>query len=473
MTMIETSGNRIAVVPSDKLAAGISARLEALPQLPTHIRWATIIGIGCFLDGFTTLVVAAAMAVLVTTLHFNFDRVGLLISASFLGMLVGAILFGAASERYGRRIIFVLSVAMFGVLSIAAAFAWDFNSLFWLRVVQGLGLGGAVPVGATLVSECLPAAARGRTFSFAYALLFALGYMLAPLIGFVLIAVLGPELGWRALFAVAGLALPFALVAYFGLPESPRWLATKGRLVEADAIVGKLEENALRRGLVLGKLGELKPVPHRTTRLSEAFGRDYLGRTLLVWTLFLVIYFVQYGLNAWLPTLYVKIGGLTPQSALGLSIVNGAVMLGAAVVFALTVDRIGRKSWFMAGFGLSIAGIAAGTYALAVLHLTTWPVLFCSALLMTAGSGVNAGLIYLYAPELFPTRMRAWSTSTGSAASRLGSIVAPIAIGALLQAHLGLVSVFILLGAICVLGLVTVALFGIETKQETLEEIAA
>jgi len=162
-----------------------------------------------FLDGFTTLTVAAALTVLITTLHIDFARVGLLISASFGGMFVGAIVLGAASERFGRRRIFVFTVATFGLLSILAACAWNFASLFWLRAIQGLGLGGAVPVAAALIAECLPARVRGKTFSLTYALLFALGYVLAPLAGLVCIGLFGPEVGWRALFMLAGLALPF------------------------------------------------------------------------------------------------------------------------------------------------------------------------------------------------------------------------------------------------------------------------
>jgi putative MFS transporter len=92
--------------------------------------------------------------------------------------------------------------------------------------------------------------------------------------------------------------------------------------------------------------------------------------------------------------------------------------------------------------------------------------------LLTAGTSVNAGSIYLYAPELFPTRMRSWATSTGSAASRIGSIVAPLAIGSVLQAGLGLLSVFALLGAMCLTGLVAIVVAGIETKQRVLEELA-
>lgn len=460
-------------------AGDIARRLEAIPPLPIHTRWAATVGAGCFLDGFTTLTVAAAMTVLVTTLHMNFAQGGLLISASFVGMLVGAIGFGAASERWGRRRIFVLTVALFGLLSIVSAFAWSFASLFWLRLIQGLGLGGAVPVAAALLAESLPARARGRTFSLTYALLFALGYVVAPLAGIACIRWYGPQTGWRVLFGIAGLALPFAFLARRILPESPRWLEAHGRWREADALLRRLE-SAAPSGSAISEARVPAPdrapaavTESRRTRLSEAFAGEYLGRTLLVWTLFFTVYFVQYGLNAWLPALYVKIGGLPPQRALGLAVVNGCMALGAAIVFGLTVDRIGRRTWFLVGFALSIAGVIWAIVALAVFRASAWPVLFSAAIPLTVGTAVNAGLIYLYAPELFPTRMRAWATATGSAASRLGSILAPIIIGALLQARLGLTSVFALLGVACGVGLIAVAVGGIETKQRTLEELAS
>ncbi len=397
---------------------------------------------------------------------------GLLISAAFFGMFVGAITFGALSERLGRRTVFAYSIMMFGALSVASAFAWNFSSLFWLRVVQGIGLGGAIPVAAALVAECLPARARGRTFSLTYALLFALGFVLAPLTGFVLINWFGPALGWRVMFGVAGLALPFGMAAFWLLPESPRWLSVSGRMQEAEQLVLKLEANARERGRALVSAPTAAKVVDRSTQLGEAFDATYLPRTILIWMVFLTTYFIQYGLNGWLPTLYVKIGGLPPRNALALTVGNGCVTLAAAVVFALTVDRIGRKAWFLLGFGLAMVGVAAGIVAVTVFHIAAWPVLFSAALPMTAGIGVNSGLVYLYAPELFPTRMRAWATSTGSAAGRIGSIIAPIVIGGLLQAKLGLVSVFSLLGFMCVLGLIFVLLFGIETKQRTLEEIS-
>src|SRR5260221_13386291 len=110
-------------------------------------------------------------------------------------MFVGAILCGAASERWGRRSVFAASVSLFGLLSIAAAFSWNFTSLFWLRVIQGFGLGGAVPVAAALIAEWLPASGRGGMFSLTYSGLFSLGVVVAPLAGLGCIAPFWPRPG--------------------------------------------------------------------------------------------------------------------------------------------------------------------------------------------------------------------------------------------------------------------------------------
>ena len=378
--------------------ADIGQRLEALPPLPAHARWATLIGIGCSLDGFTTLVIAVAVSVLVSSLHFDFSQVGLLISAGFMGMFVGALGAGALSERFGRRTVFAACVALFGGLSLVAAAAWSFESLFVLRLVQGLGLGGAVPVGAALVAELLPASARGRTFSFAFALLFSVGYVLAPAFGFVFIRVFGPEIGWRALFGFAGLALPFGIALRFLLPESPRWLASRGRDADADAIVARMEADAARLNRAMSPVGGVT-APRVRAGLGEIFTSEHRGRLLLVCTLFFAIYFVQYGLTGWLPTLYVKLAHLDPQFALLLSLVTGIATLIAAAIFALTVDRIGRKLWFLIGFGLSVGGLMAGLAAIGGLQAGRWEGLFWATLVTAAGGSVNSGLIYLYAPR--------------------------------------------------------------------------
>ncbi|MGA3127917.1 MAG: MFS transporter [Candidatus Korobacteraceae bacterium] len=453
-------------------AQSITQRYASVPPLPIHIRWVMVIGIGCFLDAFTSLIVSAALPVLIPTLHIGYGKIGMLISAAFFGMFFGALMGGALSERFGRRTVFACSIIMFGILSICCGFAWDYNSLVWLRVLQGIGLGSAIPVAAALAAECLPAKIRGKAYSLTYGLLFALGFVVAPLVGIVLIQMLGPNMSWRVMFGVAGLALPYGIASFWLLPESPRWLAVHGHLGEAEMLVAKLELQARKLNRPLLALAAAPVGKHQALRFSEAFGSEYFSRTILIWTIFLTTFFVQYGLTAWLPSLYVRIGGLPPSKALGLTVATSCLQVLAAIVFAFTVDRVGRKAWITTGFGLMIIGVLLGIVALSVFHVSAWPVLFAAAVPLTAGVSVNSCVIYLYAPELFPTRMRAWTTSTGSAAGRIGSIIAPIAIGAILQAKLGLVSVFVLLGMLGLVGLIVVVALGVETKLRTLEELS-
>ena len=453
-------------------AQALAQRFDRIPALPSHTKWAAVLSIGGFLDSFDSMILASGLPGIIPSLHIGYARVGLVISAAFFGMLIGAILFGWLSERYGRRTIYGAAVILFGIMSVVCAFAWDFNSLFCIRVIQGLGLGGAIPVAATISAECMPARSRGKAFGLSVGLLFVCGFVVAPLAGVAFNAMLGPAVAWRVMFLVGGLALPYGIVSYWLLPESPRWSASHGRLPQAVAVLEQLEAQARKLGRALFPAAEPRIWLQRATRIGEAFGSDYWRRTLLIWVAFFSTYFVTYGLGNWLPTLYTTIGGLPINKALTLTVITGAVQVVLGVVLALTVDRIGRVKLLKLGFSLSLLGIVVGALALGVFHASSWPVLFLSSIPMVAGNSINSGLVYLYAPELFPTRMRTLVTSTGSAAGRIGSIIAPILFGALLQANLGLVSVFIALGVVSVFGLVIGSAFGIETKQKSLEDIA-
>jgi putative MFS transporter len=295
--------------------------------------------------------------------------------------------------------------------------------------------------------------------------------LLAPLIGLLFFSVFGPALGWRLLFAFGALPVIAAVIAWYRLPESPRWLAERGRTAEADALLEEMEADARSRGVVLDPPEVRTPVKARPTRLGELFSPAYRARTVLSWVTWFCGYFILYGFSTWLPTLYVRLGGLPTGGALGLTAVASALYLVEIYAFAYTVDRVGRKPWFVAGFALAVIGTVAGAIAIAV-GLTAWPVLFVAGLLMGLGiSPVTAGL-YLYTPELYPTRMRAWATSTGSSLNRVASAIGPVLVGALLGAGLGLQSVFVSFGVVALIGLVVMVAMGIETKQRVLEELA-
>ena len=376
MTVNQASADQSAAdVAAHRLADEVAARMDRLPMTSLHRRTAGTIALGTFFDFFDSLIIAAALTAIVSSLHISYTQVGLLISSAYVGMTVGAPLFGWLAEIVGRKPVCVWMIAGFGALSLAAAFAWNYQSLLIVRMIEGLALGGQIPVSSALYSEFLPAARRGRGFFWGYTVLFSTGIFLAPLVGLLCFAIFGPEIGWRALFMTGGLALPLAVLMHYAVPELPRWLAENGRGAEADAIVARYEAEARNSGKALPAPQVNYRGERQTTRLTELFHGIYTRRTILSWCLFFATYFVSYGLQIWIPTLYVKIGGLPPNRALMLAILTGAITLALVFVWGDVADRIGRTRSFMVGYGLSIAGLALGIFLVAVLHVTGWPML--------------------------------------------------------------------------------------------------
>lgn len=446
------------------------ARLERLPFGRTHLRVGALLGVGTFFDAFDSLIIAVVLTVVLTTFDVDFTNAGILISVAYVGQFIGAIVLGVVAERYGRRLGFVISLGTFGLLSLAVATAWNFESLLVLRLLQGIGLGAEVPIAGALFNEFVRGRSRGRAVML-YESIFSWGILLAPLIGLLFFKLFGEEAGWRLLFLFGALPLVVAVVAYFKLPESPRWLADKGRFQEADALLDQMEREARESGESLAEPELRAPADVKPTKFGELFSPVYRRRTALCWVTWFCGYFILYGFSTWLPTLYVRLGGLAIENALGLTVIAGAIYLVEIYVFAFTVDRVGRKPWFVGGFTLSLIGASFGLVAI-LLDATAWPVLLVAGLLMGLGiSPITAGL-YLYTPELYPTRMRAWATATGSSVNRVASVIGPILVGVLLGAGLGLASVFLVFGVVAAVGLVVMAWLGIETKQRVLEELA-
>lgn len=446
------------------------ARLERLPFGRTHFRVGALLGVGTFFDAFDSLIIAVVLTVVLTQFEVDFANAGLLISAAYVGQFIGAIGLGVVAERYGRRMGFIIALGAFGLLSLAVATAWNFESLLILRLLQGIGLGAEVPIAGALFNEFVRGRSRGRAVML-YESIFSWGILLAPLIGLLFFALFGEESGWRLLFLFGGIPVIVAVIAYFKLPESPRWLADKGRFAEAAALLDEMEREAQASGVTLDEPEVRARADVKPTRFGELFSPVYRRRTALCWVTWFCGYFILYGFSTWLPTLYVRLGGLPIENALGLTVIASAIYLVEIYVFAFTVDRVGRKPWFVGGFTLSLIGASFGLVAI-LLDATAWPVLLVASLLMGLGiSPITAGL-YLYTPELYPTRMRAWATATGSSVNRVASVIGPILVGVLLGAGLGLASVFLVFGVVAAVGLVVMAWLGIETKQRVLEELA-
>src|SRR4051812_46807080 len=283
-----------------RFAGEVAARLERLPLSSWQVRARIIIGTATFFDAFDALAIAYILPVLAPLWHLSPQQVGFLISAGFFGQLFGALFFGWIAQVYGRMPALLGSIATFAVLSLACAFSWDYTSLLILRTLQGFGLGGEVPVAATYIGELAKAKGRGR-FVLLFELVFPSGILAASVLGLWLV----PHLGWQSMFLVG--AIPSVLVLFLQrlLPESPRWLAARGRYVEAEAALRTVEaatEKAFGRPLPRPEFSVSAPVKRSSWR--DVFGPHYLRRTLVVWVMWFATYFVNYGLATWMPTLY-------------------------------------------------------------------------------------------------------------------------------------------------------------------------
>ncbi len=311
------------------------ARLERLPFSRFHFRLGAMLGIGTFFDAFDAISIGVALTVVFTSLHIGLMNAGLLISGGFVGQFIGAWVFGYVSEQYGRKRAFVTAIALFGLFSIATAFAWDFHSLLVLRAVQGLGLGGEVPIASALFNEYMRGPTRGRNALF-YETIFIVGGILAPSIGLLTFTLFGNNIGWRVLFLVGGLPALHAIYCWFALPKSARWLADRGRIDEAERIVKSIEAEPRRTPLPAPRpenFAEAKP-----TRLRELFTGIYLRRTIVLWVQAATTFFVIRIPTIWLPTLYVSIGKLPINDALLLTAISYGVMLVAMASQALVLD---------------------------------------------------------------------------------------------------------------------------------------
>jgi putative MFS transporter len=448
-------------------AQALIVRLENVPFSRWHLRPRIIVGSATFFDAFDSLSLAFVLPVLVHIWGLSPGQVGTLIAIGYLGQFLGALIFGSLAETIGRVRAAAAAVAIMSVMSLGCAMASGFAVLLACRFVQGVGVGGEMPVAAVYINELSKARGRGRFFLF-YEMLFPIGLMMTGQIG----AVLVPMFGWQTMFLIGG--IPGLVITWLllRLPESPRWLISKGRVAEAEAIVREMEAHSQRPAARPAPAGGFETTiassaarPPRGS-WSALLGRAYRRRTIVAWTLWWCAYFITNGLNNWMPTLYNRFYALDLAQSLRAGTLTNVMQVIVLLGCALVIDRTGRRVWTAASF-------AAGALMLGMLGWFGAQSVVAVIALVTVSYGIvgsaNA-VLYLYTPEIYPTRMRAIGTGAATCWLRLASAVAPLLVGYIVAAG-GLRSVFLMFAGVSVIGALAAA-FMLETRNRPLEEIA-
>ena len=444
--------------------AELVARLERLPVTRRLMLIRGIVGIATFFDGYTVLAIAFAMPSLVSEWKLTPTEVGLILSAGYVGQLFGAVIFGSLAEKFGRLKILFITIVLFVSMDIACLFAWSGASMMAFRFLQGVGTGGEVPVASAYINELIGAEKRGRFFLL-YEVIFPIGLMFAGMAGYFLV----PIYGWKAMFVVGLIPSVLTIPLRWFMPESPRWLASKGRIAQANAVVKLLEDSARRRGVVLAE-PVVRPIDPRAIARSdwrELFKGIYLKRTLTIWGLWVCAYMINNGLITWLPTLYRQAFELPLQTSLGYGWITSSGGVIASIICALLIDKVGRKPWYATAFLLAMVPLLTLTWlgatsATEVLILAT----ATYAILQTITFS-----LYLYSAEVYPTRLRAIGGGVGSAWLRAGSALGPILVGWVVG-DFGIRYVFAVFAAVALVGGLVTLLFAIETKGRVLEELS-
>ncbi|MEB2359278.1 MFS transporter [Bacillus pumilus] len=437
-------------------ASQLLTRMESVPFSRWHLKPRIIMGSATFFDAFDALSLAFVLPVLIGMWSLSPAQIGLLIGSGYIGQAIGTIFFGWLAERRGRVFSAKWTVLLMSVMSIACVFSGNFMVLFIFRFIQGIGVGGEVPVAASYINELSRAQGRGRFFML-YEMIFPLGLMISAQIG----AFVVPSFGWKWMFLIGGIGGLIVFVFFFMLRESPRWLISKGRLDEAERIIEEIEASTDKRMPV-------KQVSNSTEKgdWKELFSTFYRKRTLIVWGLWFSAYFVSNGLNNWLPSLYNTVYNLPVGDSLRAASLTNILQTVGVFACAFLIDKVGRKRWatiafIVTGALLTALWISGASSPESVIYLGS------AAYGMM---GTITVLLYLYTPEIYPTRMRVIGTAFATAWLRLASAIAPIMIGFILEVS-GVSTIFILFASVTIVGAI-LAFKMIETREKVLEDIA-
>lgn len=437
----------------------ISDRLGKLPLGSFHYRLLALMGSGIAFEALDTGLIAFVLAKMIETWNLSPVQIGYISSAGLVGMAVGAILSGTLADRIGRKAIFVATLVIYAIGTALCGLAWNYESLLAFRFLVGAGVGGQPPVANALTGEYAPVKHRGKMLVIQNSS-WAIGWLLAALISYLII----PKFGWQLAFYIG--ALPALMVIYVWrvLPESAIYLVSKGRHAEAHLLVAKIEQEL---GVPVGeapKAAERQSIALKKFKFMDLWSPLFIRRTVCLWVLWFGMVYSYYGIFTWLPSLLVKSGHTLIRSFEFLLYMTIAQIPGYFVA-AYFVDKVGRKATM--GTLLAVCALAAYMFGSAK---TADDILLWGCIMSFCNLGAW-GITHAYSAEQYPTYARAAGVGWAAACGRIGGIVAPIAVGALMTSSNQYSTVFTMFTLVLAIIAADIIFLGKETMNQSLDDL--
>lgn len=434
----------MAIAPA---TAGAAAFLDDRPLSGLQIRTLVLCALVAVLDGTDTHAMGIGAPSIAAAMQVAPSAMGWAISGSWLGAAFGAILFGGLADRFGRKPLLIGAILTFGLFTLLTPFAGTLPVLVAVRVLAGIGLGGATPCFIALASEYAPARMRGSIVSLVWAA-FPLGILLGGMLNGLMLA----WLPWQYVFYVGG-ALPVlvAILLLVLLPESIGFLLTRraddpraARIIAAIA-PGMTVRDAAASGMI--------PARDNAPSLSDLFRGGRLRTTLCIWTLLFACFGTTASM-AWVPTVLRQHGVSLAAAAVAASFLGFGALLGMAVAGRL-VDRFGPVRALVGPVVLGAAATAA---------LGVWPGSAQAASVFTTlvgalvGVGASGGIALI--ATVYPTAMRSTGAGWALGLGRFGQVVVPAGFALLLHQNWSAQSIFVMLGVMPLLAAGAALLLG-------------
>jgi putative MFS transporter len=442
----------------------IGHRLDHLPVGPVHRRVVIAIGLGLFFEVYEIFLSGTIATALKMQYGFDGPALQLLLASSFLGMFFGAAIFGRIADRIGRRRAFLVNLVWFSVWSALGAIAPNPWMLVGARFMAGIGVGAEYPIADSYLSDVLPKAHRGRLAAWAY----TCSFVAVPALGFLSLALDGRRLfgfeGWRVLLLVGAIGALLIIALRRGLPESPRWLASVGRVDEARAALRDFESGTGQAPEYVKDECHDDAQPARTVSpIARLRLSPYRQRLLMLGVFHLFQPFGYYGFGTLAVLVLISRGYDVTSSLLFTAVSFVGYPLGSLISIPL-LKRFERKYLIM----VMVAVMATCGILFATVSSHALIVVF--GLLITASSNVFSNIYHVYQAEIFPSDVRATAVGWTYSVSRLSSAALPFILVPVLD-YYGATAMFTTVLVALAAAIAVIAAIGPRTTGRSLDEI--